>query len=247
MLAGIKDILIITRVKDFETFKNLLGDGYQWGIRIYYAIQDNANGLPEAFIIGEQFINDDNVCMILGDNVFIGNNLSVTLQEVVHNFTEGAMTIGYHVANPKSLGVAYLSENGNVINIEEKPENPKSNVAITGLYFLDNTASDRAKGLKPSKRNELEIVDLLKTYLVENKLKMKILGRGFSWQDTGTPNDLLEAANYIAITEKRQGLKIGDPNEVAYRMGFISKNQLIGLANQHRNDEYKKYLLSIIG
>jgi glucose-1-phosphate thymidylyltransferase len=229
MLAGIKEILIISTPKDLPLYKNLFDDGSQYGLDISYAEQPSPDGLAQAFIIGEEFIGDSPVCMILGDNLYYGYEFSKQLEESA-KLTEGAYVFGYHVNDPERYGVAEFDENGLVKSLEEKPENPKSNYAVTGLYFYDNTVVEKAKSLKPSKRGELEITDLNKIYLEENKLSLKVLGRGMAWLDTGTHESMLQASNFIATIEQRQGLKVACIEEIAYRNGFINKEQLLKLA-----------------
>jgi glucose-1-phosphate thymidylyltransferase len=246
LLAGIKDILIITTPHEQVLFKNLLKDGSQWGIRISYEIQEAPNGLAEAFIIGEKFIGTDSVCMILGDNIFYGHDLSKKLEDALGHL-DGATVFGYVVNDPERYGVADIDSEGQVLSLEEKPLNPKSNNAVTGLYFYDNTVVEHAKQIKPSPRGELEITDLNKIYLKKKKLSMKILGRGMTWLDTGTHESLLEASNFIATIEHRQGLKIACIEEIAFLKGYISKDQLVDLAKPLSKNGYGKYLLRIAG
>lgn len=246
MIAGIKDILIITTPHEQILFKTLLKDGSQWGINIDYAIQDAPNGLAEAFIIGEKFIGKDSVCMILGDNIFYGHDFSNILEDAAA-LQDGATVFGYVVNDPERYGVADIDSTGRVLSLEEKPLNPKSNYAVTGLYFYDNTVVEFAKQIKPSARGELEITDLNKVYLEKKKLSMKILGRGFAWLDTGTHESLLEASNFIATIEHRQGLKIACPEEIAFLKGYISVDQLKSLAIPLSKNGYGKYLLRIAG
>lgn len=246
LLAGIKDILIITTPHEQVLFKNLLKDGSQWGIRISYEIQEAPNGLAGAFIIGEKFIGTDSVCMILGDNIFYGHDLSKKLEDASGHL-DGATVFGYVVNDPERYGVADIDSEGQVLSLEEKPLNPKSNNAVTGLYFYDNTVVEHAKQIKPSPRGELEITDLNKIYLKKKKLSMKILGRGMTWLDTGTHESLLEASNFIATIEHRQGLKIACIEEIAFLKGYISKDQLIDLAKPLSKNGYGKYLLRIAG
>lgn len=244
MLAGIKDILIISTPHDINFFKDLLKDGSQLGISISYAIQPYPGGLAQAFLIGEEFIDNSPVCLILGDNIFYGHGLSEKLEKAA-KLTDGALVFGYYVNDPQRYGVAEIDKNGNVISLEEKPQFPKSNYAVTGLYFYDKDVVNKAKSLKPSARGELEITDLNILYLKENKLKIEILGRGFAWLDTGTHESLLQASNYIQTIELRQGLKIACIEEIAYLKGYISKEQLLNLANELRNSSYGQYLLKI--
>nr|WP_317046845.1 glucose-1-phosphate thymidylyltransferase RfbA [Marinifilum breve] len=244
MLAGIKEILIISTPKDLPLYKNLFDDGSQYGLDISYAEQPSPDGLAQAFIIGEEFIGDSPVCMILGDNLYYGYEFSKQLEESA-KLTEGAYVFGYHVNDPERYGVAEFDENGLVKSLEEKPENPKSNYAVTGLYFYDNTVVEKAKALKPSKRGELEITDLNKIYLEENKLSLKVLGRGMAWLDTGTHESMLQASNFIATIEQRQGLKVACIEEIAYRNGFINKEQLLKLAEPLLKNQYGQYLVRI--
>jgi len=244
MLAGIRDILIISTPHDIDFFKILLKDGSQFGISISYAIQPYPGGLAQAFLIGEEFIGDSPVCLILGDNIFYGHGLSEKLEKAAL-LTEGALVFGYYVSDPQRYGVAEIDRHGNVISLEEKPVHPKSNYAVTGLYFYDNSVVEKAKSLKPSARGELEITDLNILYLKEKKLKIEILGRGFAWLDTGTHESLLQASNYIQTIELRQGLKIACIEEIAYMKGYIDKNQLLNLANELKNSSYGQYLLKV--
>lgn len=244
MLAGIKDILIISTPHDINFFKDLLKDGSQLGISISYAIQPYPGGLAQAFLIGEEFIDNSPVCLILGDNIFYGHGLSEKLEKAA-KLTDGALVFGYYVNDPHRYGVAEIDKYGNVISLEEKPQFPKSNYAVTGLYFYDKDVVNKAKSLKPSARGELEITDLNILYLKENKLKIEILGRGFAWLDTGTHESLLQASNYIQTIELRQGLKIACIEEIAYLKGYITKEQLLNLANELRNSSYGQYLLKI--
>ncbi|MDY6801426.1 MAG: glucose-1-phosphate thymidylyltransferase RfbA [Bacteroidota bacterium] len=244
MLAGIREILIISTPKDIHLYKDLLGNGDQLGISLSYEIQPTPDGLAQAFIIGEKFIGNDNVCLILGDNIFYGYGFSKILMQAA-NLKDGATVFGYYVNNPQRYGVVEFNDSGKVLSIEEKPENPKSNYAVTGLYFYSNDVIKKAKSLKPSKRCELEITDLNRLYLKENRLKVELLGRGFAWLDTGTHESLLQASNYIATIEQRQGLKIACVEEIAYKKSFINKNQLIKLVEELKNNQYGKYLLKI--
>lgn len=245
MMAGIRDILIISTPKDISLYKDLFKDGSHIGLKLQYAIQPSPDGLAQAFIIGESFIGNDEVCMILGDNIFYGYGLRSILKESA-KLKDGAIVFGYYVKDPERYGVAEFDQNGNVISIEEKPQKPKSNFAITGLYFYDNTVIEKAKTLKPSARGELEITDLNKLYLNEKKLTVKLLSRGMAWLDTGTPESLLLASNFIATVEQRQGLKIACIEEIAYREGFIDKKQLELLAKQYKNNSYGSYLMDIV-
>ncbi|QTA38632.1 glucose-1-phosphate thymidylyltransferase RfbA [Thermosipho ferrireducens] len=244
MLIGIREILIISSPQHIELYEKLLGNGSRIGIEISYVVQEYPKGIAEAFLIGENFIKDNRVCLILGDNVFYGQGLVQILRDA-SQLNEGAVIFGYYVNNPKQFGVVEFDDRGNVLSIEEKPEKPKSNYAIPGLYFYDQTVVEFARNLKPSERGELEITDLNKEYLKAGKLKVKILGRGIAWLDTGTPEGLLEASNFISAIQKRQGLYVACIEEIAYRQGYISKNQLLKLANEMKNTDYGKYLSKI--
>jgi glucose-1-phosphate thymidylyltransferase len=245
MLAGIKDILIISTPQDLPKFKELFGDGKEIGLDISYKEQPKPEGIAQAFIIGEEFICEDSVCLILGDNIFYGHNLSITLQKM-SGLKEGACIFGYWVANPQRYGVVEFNEKNEVISIEEKPKYPKSNYAVPGLYFYDNEVVEMAKNLKPSARGELEITDINLAYLKKGNLKVELLGRGYAWLDTGTPDSLLDASNYIATMERRQGLKIGCVEEVAFRMGYIDENQFEGIIERLPVNDYRKYLKMIL-
>lgn len=245
MLAGIRDILIISTPHDLPKFKELFGDGREIGLNISYKEQPRPEGIAQAFIIGEKFIADDSVCLILGDNIFYGHSFSMTLQKMA-GIKESACIFGYWVANPQRYGVVEFNENNEVISIEEKPKYPKSNYAVPGLYFYDNKVVDIAKNLKPSARGELEITDVNLAYLKKGNLKVELLGRGYAWLDTGTPDSLLDASNYIATMERRQGLKIGCIEEVAFRMGYIDKNQFEGIIERLPVNDYRKYLEMIL-
>lgn len=244
MMAGIKDILIISTPQDLPNFQKLLKDGSQWGCSLSYAEQVVPNGLAQAFVIGESFIADDKVCLILGDNLFFANGFAKLLQNC--NDPDGAIIFAYHVSDPQRYGIVEFDDNFNAISIEEKPVNPKSNFAIPGLYFYDNNVINIAKSLKPSARGEYEITDVNKEYLKLNKLKVKVLSRGTAWLDTGTFESLLQASLFVQVIEQRQNLKIGCIEEVAYRMGFIDEIQLKKLAFPLLNSGYGKYLLSIL-
>ncbi|MDI3526153.1 MAG: glucose-phosphate thymidylyltransferase [Tenuifilum sp.] len=244
MLANIREVLIISTPKDIHLYQDLFGDGGQFGLKIEYAIQPSPDGLAQAFIIGEKFIGNDSVCLVLGDNIFYGGNLTQLLNES-SKLTDGAIVFGYYVKDPQRYGVAEFDSNGKVISLEEKPQNPKSNYAVTGLYFYSNDVVAKAKSLKPSKRGELEITDLNRLYLNEGRLNLKIMGRGMAWLDTGTHESLLQASNFIQTIEDRQGLKIACIEEIAYRNGFINKEQLLKLADQLSNNQYGQYLYRI--
>ena len=244
MLAGIKEILIISTPEDTPRFEHLLGDGSEIGLELTYKIQDEPNGLAEAFIIGEDFIGDDSVSLILGDNIYYGNGLSKMVQRAAAK-DNGATVFGYHVNDPERFGVVEFDEDKKAISIEEKPENPKSNYAVTGLYFYDNSVVDIAKSIQPSERGELEITDINKIYLENGQLDVEIMGRGFAWLDTGTHESLLEASMFIETVEKRQNFKVACLEEIAYRMGYINKEQLIELAQPLKKNEYGQYLLRL--
>ncbi|MBS0011625.1 MAG: glucose-1-phosphate thymidylyltransferase RfbA [Bacteroidales bacterium] len=244
MLAGIRDILIISTPRDIVLFRDLFGDGSQIGVRFSYEVQPSPDGLAQAFIIGEEFIGNDSVCMILGDNIFYGQGLGNILLETA-GLTEGACVFGYYVTDPVRYGVVEFDQSGNVISIEEKPEKPKSNYAVTGLYFYDNTVAEKARILKPSKRGELEITDLNRLYLEEGRLKVKLMGRGMAWLDTGTHESMLQASNFVATLEQRQGLKASCIEEIAYIRGFIDRKQLLKLAKNYGKSQYGRYLRNI--
>jgi glucose-1-phosphate thymidylyltransferase len=247
MMVGIKDVLLITKSEDVKLFKGLLEDGSAWGIQISYAIQENPEGIAQAFLIGEDFIDNQDVVLILGDNIFYGNGLMEKLNYGIQNLVSGYSTIySYRVEDPHRFGVVEFDSNKTVLSIEEKPKKPKSNYAVTGLYFYNKDVVKFARSLKPSQRGELEITDLNRVYLNNNSLKCITLGRGFAWLDTGTYNSLLDAAMYISTIEKRQGYKISSPEEVAYRMGFIDANQLRLVAEGYMNSSYGKYLFRIL-
>jgi len=244
MLAGIRDILIISTSKDLPRFKDLLGDGKDLGISLSYAVQQEPRGIAEAFTIGEEFIGKDKVCLILGDNIFYGQGLSELLQEAA-KFTQGGVVLGYYVKDPQRYGVIEFDKDSRVLHIEEKPQNPKSNWAVTGLYFYDNKVIEIAKNLKASPRGELEITDINNEYLRRGKLGVKLLNRGYAWLDTGTYDSLIDAALFIKTIEERQGLKIGCIEEVAYRMGYVDARGLEKLADS-LNTNYGKYLRDIL-
>ncbi len=244
LLSGIREILIISTPQDIHLYENLLGDGKDLGIDLQYAIQPSPDGLAQAFIIGEKFIGNDAVCMILGDNIFYGFDFSKILREAAQ-LKDGAMVFGYYVHDPGRSGVAEFDSKGKVISLEEKPAMPKSNYAVTGLYFYGNDVVAKAKSLKPSKRGELEITDLNRLYLEENRLSVKLMGRGMAWLDTGTHDSLLEASNFIATIENRQGLKVACIEEIAFRNGYINKEQLLKLAEPLKKNHYGAYLIKI--
>jgi glucose-1-phosphate thymidylyltransferase len=245
MLAGIRDILIISTPQDLPKFIELFENGGEIGLNISYQEQPKPEGIAQAFIIGEDFIGKDPVCLILGDNIFYGHSLSITLQRMA-NLKSGAYIFGYWVKDSQRYGIVEFNQKNEVISIEEKPKHPKSNYAVPGLYFYDNEVIDIAKNLKPSARGELEITDVNLEYLKEGDLKVELLGRGYAWLDTGTPDSLMDASNYIATIERRQGLKIGCIEEVAYRMGYIDQGQLKKIINQSPENDYKKYLKFIL-
>lgn len=244
MLAGIKDILIISTPSDTARFEQLFGDGTELGLNITYKVQKNPDGLAQAFIIGEEFIGEESVCLILGDNIYYGSGLSKLLQRSASK-ENGATVFGYHVHDPERFGVVEFDENMKAVSIEEKPSNPKSNYAVTGLYFYDNDVVKIAKGIKPSPRGELEITDINKAYLEKGKLDVEIMGRGFAWLDTGTHESLLEASTFIETIEKRQNLKVACLEEIAFRMGYITREQLIELAQPLKKNGYGQYMLRL--
>ncbi len=243
MLAGIKEILIISTPTDLPNFEKLLGDGSEFGINLFYAEQPSPDGLAQAFIIGEDFIGDDNVAMILGDNIYYGNGFIPILREATENAKAGKATIfGYYVNDPERFGVVEFDDNGKVMSVEEKPKNPKSNYCITGLYFYDNRVVDFAKQVMPSARGELEITDLNRMYLEDGTLNVKLLGRGYAWLDTGTIDTLVEAAEFVQMIEKRQGIKISAPEEIAFRNGWINKEILLTSAEKYGKSPYGEHL-----
>ena len=244
MLAGIKDIMLISTPRDISRFEDLLGDGTQLGINIEYKIQENPNGLAEAFVLGEEFIGDDSVCLILGDNIYYGSGLSKLVQRSAQK-SSGATVFGYQVSDPERFGVVEFDDNQHVISIEEKPEHPASNYAVTGMYFYDNSVVEIAKTMKPSPRGELEITDVNRAYLEKGELDVELLGRGYAWLDTGTHESLHDAAAFIETVQKRQNLQVACIEEVAFRMGYIDKDQLIELAQPLKKNAYGQYMLRI--
>lgn len=244
MLAGIKDILIISTPTDTPRFEQLFGNGHDLGLNLEYKVQEEPNGLAEAFILGEEFIGNDSVCLILGDNIYYGGGLSKMLQRATNKET-GATVFGYHVNDPERFGVVEFDNQMKAISIEEKPEQPKSNYAVTGLYFYDNKVVDIAKTIQPSHRGELEITDVNKAYLEAGKLDVEVMGRGYAWLDTGTHESLLEAGTFIETIEKRQNLKVACLEEIAYRMDYITREQLIELAQPLKKNEYGQYMLRL--
>ncbi len=247
MLAGIKDILIISTPRDLPNFKNLLGDGSAFGLNLSYKEQPSPDGLAQAFILGEEFIGDDACAMVLGDNIFYGNGFSKILRDAVKNAEENhrASVFGYYVEDPERFGVVEFDKNGKVISVEEKPKNPKSNYAITGLYFYDNRVVEEAKKMKPSARGELEITDLNRVFLEKGDLDVKLLGRGFAWLDTGTMDSLIDAGHFVQMVEKRQGIKISAIEEIAYKNGWISKEKLLESAERYGKSTYGQHLKKV--
>lgn len=244
MLAGIKDILVITTPRDSESFQVLLGDGAQWGIKISYKVQPSPDGLAQAFIIGEEFINGEGCALILGDNIFYGHDLSKLVKNATQK-DDGATVFAYYVKDPERYGIVEFDKNHKAISLEEKPSKPKSNFAVTGLYFYDKNVVEYAKSIKPSARGELEITDLNKIYLEKGNLNVETLGRGYAWLDTGTHESLLQASSFVETVQDRQGLKIACPEEIAYNLGYINKEQLKELAKPLAKNEYGQYLLAI--
>ncbi|OYD21119.1 glucose-1-phosphate thymidylyltransferase RfbA [Oceanimonas baumannii] len=245
MLAGIKDILIISTPQDTPRFEQLLGDGSQWGINLQYAVQPSPDGLAQAFVIGADFIGEDDCALVLGDNIFFGHNLQQELTQA-SNQSSGATVFAYHVHDPERYGVVEFNEQGQALSLEEKPEHPKSNYAVTGLYFYDNQVIDIARNLQPSARGELEITDVNRIYLERGELAVTTMGRGYAWLDTGTHNSLMEAGSFIQTIEQRQGLKVACPEEIAYRKGFIDAGQVALLAAPLAKNDYGQYLLQLI-
>ena len=245
MLAGIRDILIITTPEDQANFKRALGTGEQFGINLSYEVQPTPDGLAQAFIIGEEFIGDSNVCLVLGDNIFYGQGFTPKLKQAAQRI-EGATVFGYQVKDPERFGVVEFDDNKRAISIEEKPEKPKSHYAVTGLYFYDNSVVEIAKKVTPSHRGELEISDVNRAYLDQGSLNVELLGRGFAWLDTGTHGSLLEAAQFVETIEKRQGYKIACPEEIAYNQGWLTKEQLLAQAKELRKNGYGEYLRDLI-
>jgi glucose-1-phosphate thymidylyltransferase len=245
MLSGIQDILVISTPQDLPAFQRLLADGHQWGLAVSYAAQPTPDGLAQAFIIGRHFIGSDDCCLVLGDNIFYGHDLSQNLQRASGR-PSGATVFGYHVRNPEAYGVVEFDDAGSVVGLEEKPANPRSNFAVTGLYFYDNRVVDIARDIRPSARGELEITDVNKHYLALGELRVEVLGRGTAWLDTGTHQALLQASLFIETIEERQGLKIACPEEIAYRMGNIDGARLRQLAEPMRNTTYGQYLLALL-
>ena len=245
MMAGIQDVLVITTPEDQNAFRNLLGDGSQWGMSIAYAVQPEPGGLAQAFIIGEEFITGESVALVLGDNIFYGHGLQAQLHSVAEN-SHGATVFAYHVKDPERYGVVHFDDNGKAIGIEEKPTEPKSNYAVTGLYFYDSRVVEFARNLKPSVRGELEITDINRLYLDDDALQVELMGRGAAWLDTGTHDSLLEAAQFVQIIEQRQGLKICCPEEIAYNNGLIDTAQLRTLAQSLGKNGYGEYLLGVL-
>ncbi|MER2471002.1 glucose-1-phosphate thymidylyltransferase RfbA [Photorhabdus laumondii] len=245
MLAGIKDILIISTPQDTPRFEQLLGDGSQWGLNLQYKVQPSPDGLAQAFILGEEFIGEDTCALVLGDNIFYGHDLQKQLEQAATK-TNGATVFAYHVLDPERYGVVEFDSKGKAISLEEKPLEPKSNYAVTGLYFYDNRVVEMAKELKPSKRGELEITDINRLYLEQGNLSVAMMGRGYAWLDTGTHQSLIEASNFIQTIEIRQGLKVACPEEIAYRKKFISADQIIDLATPLAKNAYGQYLLKMV-
>ena len=245
MLAGIKDILIISTPQDTPRFEQLLGDGSKWGLNLQYRVQPSPDGLAQAFIIGEEFIGKDDCALVLGDNIFYGHDLPRLMQAAVEK-DNGATVFAYHVNDPERYGVVEFDSSRTAISLEEKPAKPKSNYAVTGLYFYDNSVVDMAKNLQPSARGELEITDINRLYMQQGRLSVAMMGRGYAWLDTGTHQSLIEASNFIATIEERQGLKVSCPEEIAYRKGFISAEEVLQLAAPLSKNAYGQYLIRMI-
>ena len=246
MLAGIREILIISTPQDLPNFERLLGDGTQYGLKLSYKVQPSPDGLAQAFILGKEFIGDDCVAMVLGDNIFYGSGFSNFLKEAAQQVQQGGASIfGYYVNDPERFGIVEFDASGKVLSVEEKPEHPKSNYCITGLYFYDNTVIEKAINLKPSKRGELEITDLNRVYLEEDKLHVQLLGRGYAWLDTGTMDSLVDAADFVRTLEKRQGLKISAIEEIAYIKGWITKEELLIAAKRYGKSPYGEHLMAV--
>lgn len=246
MLSGIRDILVITTPRDQESFRTLLGDGRQWGLHISYEVQPSPDGLAQAFLLGRSFIDGDGCALVLGDNIFYGYGFSASAQRAVSQ-EEGATVFAYYVGDPKRYGIVEFDKDRKAVSLEEKPAQPKSNYAVTGLYYYDETVVEKAQSLKPSARGELEITDLNKLYLEEGSLRVETLGRGYAWLDTGTHESLLQAASFVETLQDRQGLKISCPEEIAYRLGYIDKEELCRLAEPLLKNEYGQYLMKIAG
>ena len=244
MLAGIREVLIISTPQDLPRFEELLGNGEQWGMRLSYSVQPSPDGLAQAFIIGRRFVGTDPVCLILGDNIFYGHGLTEQLRRAAAQ-ASGATVFGYYVQDPERYGVVELDADNRAISLEEKPKVPRSNYAVTGLYFYDNQVLDIAAGLKPSPRGELEITDVNREYLRRGHLRVELMGRGYAWLDTGTHESLAQASTFIEIVEKRQGLKVACPEEIAFRMGYIDRSQLLRVAEPMKKNEYGRYLLAL--
>ena len=244
MLAGIRDILIITTPEDQAGFQRLLGDGADWGVQLFYEVQPSPDGLAQAFIIGEKFVGKDNVCLILGDNIFYGHGLPPMLEKAAKD-PNGATVFGYHVSNPQSFGVVEIGKDNRAMSIEEKPKKPKSNIAVTGLYFYDNRVVEIAKQIKPSARGELEITSVNQEYLDMGALHVQVLGRGYAWLDTGTHEAMLEASQFVETIERRQGLKISCPEEIAWRKGWIDDQKMLAIAKFYEKNGYGQYLLRL--
>jgi len=246
MLAGVREVLVISTPRDLPRFEELLGDGRRWGMGFSYVVQEEPRGLGEAFLLGREFIGNQPVCLVLGDNIFYGVGLGSVLERV-SALTEGARIFGYHVRDPQRYGIIEVSSNGRPLSIEEKPGIPKSRLAVPGLYFFDNQVTTIAEGLEPSPRGELEITDIIRHYLDQGNLKVELLGRGFAWLDVGTPRALLSAASFVQALEERQAMKISCVEEIAYRKGFISAEELHKLASQIPNGSYSEYLMGLLG